>query len=110
MTINQHYKYYCKPKLADLLSVLKLDTHVVCASGNYVKSEDGKDILDMVSGFGTALLGHNHPKIVETAVSALQNNRPISVQGTVRGASARLAKTLNKLLPEDSEDYCVEFQ
>ena len=38
MTINQDYKHYCKPKLADLLSVLKLDTHAVSASGNYIKS------------------------------------------------------------------------
>ena len=109
MNINQQYNYYCKPKLAELLSVLKLDTHVVSASGNYIKSDDGKNILDMVSGFGTAILGHNHPEIVETAIGALQNNLPISVQGTVRGASARLAKKLNELLPPDSEDYCVNF-
>lgn len=109
MNINQQYKQYCKPKLADLLSVLKLDTRALSASGNYIKSDDGKNILDMVSGFGTAVLGHNHPEIVETAISALQSNLPVSVQGTVRGASARLAKKLNELLPADSEDFCVNF-
>jgi acetylornithine/succinyldiaminopimelate/putrescine aminotransferase/predicted amino acid dehydrogenase len=109
MDIKNQYKNYCKPKLAELLAVLKLDTHVVSASGNYLKSHDGKNILDMVSGFGAAVLGHNHPEIVETAIHALQNNLPVSVQGTVRGASARLAKRLNDLLPPGSANYYVNF-
>ena len=109
MNIKQQYKHYCKPKLAELLSVLKLDTHAVSAHGNYIESDDGRTILDMVSGFGTAVLGHNHPEVVETAVSALKNNLPVSVQGTVRGASAKLAIKLNELLPQDSQDYCVNF-
>lgn len=109
MNTKQQYKHYCKPKLADLLSALKLDTHAVTASGNYITSDDGKVILDMVSGFGTALLGHNHPEVVNTAIGALKNNLPVSVQGTVRGASARLAGKLNELLPPESGDYCVNF-
>jgi len=109
MNIKQQYKNFCKPKLADLLSALKLDTHVVSAKGNYIESDDGKNILDLVSGFGAAILGHNHPDIVQAAVHALENNLPTNVQGTVRGSSARLAVKLNELLPTGSSEYYVNF-
>lgn len=109
MNIDQQYRDYCKPKLTDLLSALKLETHVVSAEGNYISSIDGRNILDLVSGFGAALLGHNHPEIVGTAVESLQSSLPVNVQGTVRGASANLAKKLNELLPQDSKDYYVNF-
>ena len=109
MKIDQQYRDYCKPKLTELLSALKLDTHVVSAEGNYISGDDGRNILDLVSGFGAALLGHNHPDVVATAVQSLQNSMPVNVQGTIRGASAKLANRLNELLPQDSEEYYVNF-
>ena len=66
-------------------------------------------ILDLVSGFGSAILGHNHPDIVKTAVEALQNNLPINAQGTVRSSAGKLAKRLNDLLPPNSAQYCVNL-
>lgn len=109
MNNEQLYKTHCKPKLADLLAALKLDLTVSSAQGNYLISDDGRKILDLVSGFGAAALGHNHPDVVATAVSALRENSPIFVQGTIRSASARLAARLNELLPTDSARYCVNF-
>ena len=109
MNTAQQYRARCKPKLAELLAALKLDVTVASAEGNYVTCDDGRNILDMVSGFGAAALGHNHPEIVATAVSALRDGVPVNVQGTIRGSSARLAEKLNELLPPDSAPYCVNF-
>jgi len=109
MSIKKQYSDFCKPKLAALLSALKLDPHIVSAEGNYLKCDDGKNVLDLVSGFGAAVLGHNHPEIVQAATTALQNNVPVSAQGTIRGASARLGQKLNELLPTGSAPYYVNF-
>lgn len=109
MNIKLQYKQYCKPKLSELLHALQLDTHIVAAEGNYIRNEDGQEILDLVSGFGAAVLGHAHPEITSTAITALQNQVPINVQGTVRSSSARLAVKLNELLPQGSKTYCVNF-
>ena len=49
MNTKQQYRAYCKPKLTDLLSALKLDTHVVAAEGNYIKGDDDRNILTSVS-------------------------------------------------------------
>ena len=40
MDLKEQYKTYCKPKLAELLSALKLDVCAVSAEGNYIISED----------------------------------------------------------------------
>ncbi|MDH3694488.1 MAG: aminotransferase class III-fold pyridoxal phosphate-dependent enzyme, partial [Gammaproteobacteria bacterium] len=109
MSIKKQYSDFCKPKLAALLSALKLDSHIVAAEGNYLKCDDGKYVLDLVSGFGAAVLGHSHPEIVKAATSALQNNVPVCAQGTIRGASAKLAQKLNALLPGESAPYCINF-
>ncbi len=109
MEQRQDYHSYCKPKLAELLSALKLDICAKSAKGNYIQDESNHQYLDLVSGFGSAILGHNPPEIVKTATDSLQNNLPINVQGTVRSSSAKLAKRLNELLPTNSEAYCVNF-
>jgi acetylornithine/succinyldiaminopimelate/putrescine aminotransferase/predicted amino acid dehydrogenase len=109
MDWSQEYHSYCKPKLAELLSALKLDICASSAKGNYIQDESGKQYLDLVSGFGSAILGHNHLEIVKTATDFLQKNLPINVQGTVRSSSAKLARRLNELLPPNSESYCVNF-
>lgn len=109
MKNHSSYRDFCKPKLADLLSALKLDFEAESASGSYIESKDGRSILDLVSGFGTAILGHNHPELIKTAIHNLSNNIPINVQGTLRNTSGKLANRLNELLPNRDHEYCVNF-
>ncbi len=77
-TLTQpRYSAYCKPKLGDLLGVLKLDRPFVRARGNYLYYEDRTAHLDLVGGFGAALLGHNHPELVRALTDALGENVPV---------------------------------
>lgn len=91
------YHSQCKPKLAELLRALGLDQHFVRAEGSYLYSEDGHAYLDLVGGFGAALLGHNPPALVDALVEALRRGIPANAQASVRGEAAALASRLNDL-------------
>ena len=108
MKSKQLYDAYCKPKLGELLSAIKLDIEYTSAHGNYLYTEDGRAVLDFIGGFGTTILGHNHPALVETAISALRQGIPINAQSSIRGETARLAERLNTFTPE-GHDYYVNF-
>jgi len=108
MDNKQLYKKQCKPKLAELLEALKLDKNYDTASGSYMHSDDGDKVLDLIGGFGSTILGHNHPEIIETAVHALGNNIAINAQGSLRNDTAKLAKRLSELTG-DPDGYYVNF-
>ncbi|MGD8559662.1 MAG: aminotransferase class III-fold pyridoxal phosphate-dependent enzyme, partial [Gammaproteobacteria bacterium] len=102
------YGDFCKPKLAQLLEALKLNKNYHTAQGNYMCSEEGDMVLDLIGGFGSTILGHNHPEIVETAVSALKGNVAINAQGSMRTESAMLAQRLSELTGH-ADGYYVNF-
>ncbi|MGD8843417.1 MAG: aminotransferase class III-fold pyridoxal phosphate-dependent enzyme [Gammaproteobacteria bacterium] len=108
MSARQSYKQFCKPKLAELLSALRLDNAFTEAHGSYLYTDDGREVLDLIGGFGAAIVGHNHPEVVAEAVAALQGGVPVHAQGSVRSASARLAERLSALAGT-GKDYVVNF-
>jgi len=105
---TQQYADYCKPKLSELLASLGLDVSYTKASGNYLIKEDGQAVLDAVSGFGSAILGHHHPALVNSMMSGLQESIPIVAQGSIPKEAAQLAETLNQFIPGDA-DYLVNL-
>ena len=54
---------FCRPKLQALLQALKLDRAYVSGTGDYLTDIEGRTVVDFVGGFGTTVLGHNHPAI-----------------------------------------------
>ncbi|HHI92617.1 MAG TPA: aminotransferase class III-fold pyridoxal phosphate-dependent enzyme [Gammaproteobacteria bacterium] len=104
----QRYKDHCRPKLTELLQALKLDKTYSRAEGNYLQTDTGEKILDLVGGFGCTILGHNHPEIVAEAISALAQGVAINAQGSIRTESAHLAQRLSKLTGSQ-RGYCVNF-
>ena len=102
------YGTYCKPKLQALLSALKLDQQYVKAKGDYLTTDDGTRILDFVGGFGTTILGHNHPKLLATIHEVLNSDVAINVQGSVHPEAAMLSERLSELASNDAS-YLVNF-
>src|SRR5207249_12089517 len=104
---------FCRPKLAALLRSLKLDVTYERALGNYLFKRSGDDmdslipVLDLVGGFGAALLGHNPPELVSTLVSAVQSGVPFVAQGGSRKAAGELARKLNELAQSAGRYYCI---
>lgn len=89
-----------KPKLRDLLRTLKLDVTFDRGEGSWLfyHDEAGREIrvLDLVGGYGSLLLGHNHPALVSEAQSLLETGRPFHVQGSVRAYAEKLAAELSR--------------
>ena len=102
------YGTYCRPKFQKLLSALKLDQQFVRAKGDYLETDEGVSVLDLVGGFGTTILGHNHPALLETMHEALSGDLPINVQGAIRPDAALLAERLSGLASSEAR-YLVNF-
>ncbi|MBU8897142.1 aminotransferase class III-fold pyridoxal phosphate-dependent enzyme [Corallococcus sp. M34] len=89
-----------KPYLHRLLAAAGLDLAFHRAEGDflYALDESGREvgILDLLGGYGTSLLGHNHPELLDAAHQLLREQRPFSAQASLRPRAARLAATLSE--------------
>jgi acetylornithine/succinyldiaminopimelate/putrescine aminotransferase/predicted amino acid dehydrogenase len=94
-----------KPRLGRLLQNLGLDTVFDQANGTQLSYVDGEgrriQILDLVGGYGSLLLGHNHPGLVAAAQAFYANQRPMLTQGSRSEAAHKLAATLNERVGGD---------
>ena len=102
------YGRYCKPALVERLAALRLDVTYERAEGDHLWYRAGgrpRRVLDLVGGYGTNLLGHNHPDLVAVAWGRLQDRVPVFAQASVRGGAGRLAEALCRRLG----DFVVTF-
>ncbi len=102
------YRKFCKPKLAELLSSLKLDKEYSSGRGCILVTSEGKEVVDFIGGFGALLLGHNHPEICAAAMERIEKASVVHSQVSIHPECAKLARTLSELTPGDA-DYCVNF-
>lgn len=88
-----------KPLLRRLLRQLGLDItfHRGAGCQLYYFDATGKEveILDLVGGYGTLLLGHGHPALVSEAQRLLSSGRPMHVQASRREYAEALARQLS---------------
>lgn len=107
---DQPASAHCKPRLADLLRTLRLDVDYERGAGDslYYRDETGREVevLDVVGGYGSLLLGHAHPELVAEAQRLLASGRPVHAQGSARAYAAALATELSR---RAGGDYCVVF-
>ncbi|TMP40326.1 pyridoxalphosphate dependent aminotransferase [Pseudoalteromonas citrea] len=72
------------------------------------KDEQQHDVIDLVGGFGSTLLGHNHPELVQTMQQLLSADRPMWVQGAQRPMAQQLRTVLaDKLYSETQKQYQI---
>ncbi|MDQ3625141.1 MAG: aspartate aminotransferase family protein, partial [Verrucomicrobiota bacterium] len=99
-----------KPRLHQLLHALRLDISYHRAQGDHLyytnREGDEVEVLDLVGGYGSLLLGHAHPALVAEAQRLLLSGRPIHAQGSRRDYAATLARELSR---RAKGDYCVVF-
>jgi acetylornithine/succinyldiaminopimelate/putrescine aminotransferase/predicted amino acid dehydrogenase len=97
------YGAHCRPKVAELLTALGLDARYVRASGTTMHRAlaDGgtTPVLDLVGGFGTGLLGHNHPELKACIARQLEADTPFMAQSAIRDDAGRLGARLSALMP-----------
>ena len=90
----EQYRSYVNPQWVRLLDALDMNVHYVRASGPYLYTEDGRQILDFLSGYCVHNTGHNHPYIVEALRDELSAEGPAMVQSHIPDLAGELAERL----------------
>jgi acetylornithine/succinyldiaminopimelate/putrescine aminotransferase/predicted amino acid dehydrogenase/acyl-CoA synthetase (AMP-forming)/AMP-acid ligase II len=92
------------PRRAQLMAALHLDWEVLQGQQDTLTMRRAglqRDVLDLVGGFGSNLLGHNYPDLVQTAQDALAAV-PILDQGADRPHAAALCAALSARLGRET--------
>lgn len=87
-----------------LLRAAGLDIEFTRAEGDRVEWESasgGRSAIDLVGGFGSTLIGHNHPEVLEALSQHVSERRPSNVQASYRGSSELLKARLRELLERE---------
>jgi len=103
-------KTHFKPRLSQLLHTLRLDVSYERGTGCHLYYRDEQDreveVLDLVGGYGSLLLGHAHPDLVAEAQRLLAAGRPVHSQGSRQPLAEQLAGALSR---RARGDYCVVY-
>ncbi|MFZ4265067.1 aspartate aminotransferase family protein [Streptomyces arboris] len=105
-----------EPHLRGLLASAGLDVAYARAEGNvlYRQDDDGREtpVIDFAGGYGSLILGHNHPEIVARAKELLDGQAPIHAQFSAHPYATRLAAELNRIIHRETgieEPYYATF-
>ncbi|NEA65791.1 aminotransferase class III-fold pyridoxal phosphate-dependent enzyme [Streptomyces sp. SID12488] len=119
--MNENFTTAAEPELAEpylrqILDMAGLAVEYVRAEANtlYMRDEDGTEIpvADFAGGYGSVLLGHNHPEITAYARDLLAEQTPIHAQFSRHPYANRLAAELNRIIARelsDDEPYYAIF-
>jgi amino acid adenylation domain-containing protein len=99
---HELYAHYARRGIGQRLAALGTDKSYVRARGMraWMRDEHGNDleVLDMVGGYGSTILGHNHPELVALSKELLEREEPFHVQYTNNVAVGRLCKAISDRL------------
>ncbi|MET9801166.1 aminotransferase class III-fold pyridoxal phosphate-dependent enzyme [Streptomyces sp. NPDC006368] len=105
-----------EPYLRQVLGTAGLAVEYVRAEGNtlYQRGDDGGEIpvVDFAGGYGSVLLGHNHPEITACARDLLAAGTPVHAQFSRHPYANRLAAELNRIVHRElgvDEPYFAIF-
>jgi acetylornithine/succinyldiaminopimelate/putrescine aminotransferase/predicted amino acid dehydrogenase len=91
---------FVKPRMMELLGAIRLDVEFHRGRGDRLwyrdEAGDEVEVLDLLGGFGSSLLGHNHPRILAAARRVLDAERPFHAQASVRALAGRLGERLSE--------------
>jgi ornithine--oxo-acid transaminase len=88
------YSDYVNPQWVSLLELLDMNVRYVRCEGAELFTDDGRRILDFLSGFCVHNTGHNHPHIVQELQKELEARGPVMLQSHVPELAGELAKRL----------------
>src|SRR6202048_4276424 len=88
------YAKRVNPQWARLLDVLEMNVRYARCEGAELFTEDGRRILDFLSGYCVHNVGHNHPHIVQALQKELEARGPVMLQSHVSELAGELAKRL----------------
>lgn len=93
-TANSAYHAHVNPQWVKLLELLQMNARYVECRGEKLRTEEGRTILDFLSGYCVYNIGHNHPAVVEALHQELDRNGPAMLQSHVAETAGELAEVL----------------
>lgn len=107
---------YAEALLTGMLGTFGLDIEYVRAEKNtlYYLDDAGAEVpvLDLVGGWGSLMLGHNHPEIVAYAKELLDAGWPVHSQLSAHPVADQVGAVLNRILSREfpgAEPYSIIF-
>jgi acetylornithine/succinyldiaminopimelate/putrescine aminotransferase len=97
------YQRYINPVLIAMGGKNGFAKTFVRGQGNYLWDAAGRRYLDLVAGFGSLNMGHNHPRVAAAITSAIEQQSPGFVQSAVNPLTAELAGRLVAITPASLE-------
>src|SRR6266481_2183883 len=94
---NNSYQQYVNPQWVALLNILDMNVRYARCAGSELFTEDGRRILDFLSGYCVHNTGHNHPYIVQALKDELDKSGPAMLQSHVPEIAGELTKRLCQL-------------
>lgn len=107
MNVDSVFERYSRPELARLFRALRLDVTYRSGQGDHLtrespgagdRPEAADQVLDLVGGAGSSLLGHNHPELLDVARRCFDEQIPFNAQVSVRPGAAELARRLSEIV------------
>lgn len=74
---------------------------VVGGQGSVLRTDDGRDLIDLSAAWGAASLGYGHPALVAAVSATIANPAGASVLSSANGPAATLAERLMTLFRSD---------
>lgn len=100
---------FSNPHMATLLEALKINVRFDKGSMDYLYYQNNgieEKVLDLVGGFGSGLLGHDHPFIKKAIRDFLDSGQPpVNSQGSLYYYPSLLARELNKLFGKNTGKF-----
>ncbi len=88
------YQDHVNPQWVRLLDVLQMNARYTRSEGTELFTEDGRRILDFLSGSCVHNLGHNHPAVIDAIRDELDRRGPAMLQGHIAQLAGELADKL----------------
>jgi putrescine aminotransferase len=99
MSTAEKYARHVDPAFVKLLGVLGYGRTFTRASGAWIEDDSGRKYLDLLAGFGSVNIGHNHPRLV-AHLRAFFDAEPLNLNHTgVAEQPALLAEELARTAP-----------
>src|ERR1700756_2338732 len=94
---NTGYSDHVNPQWVRLLDLLEMNVRYTRCAGADLFTDDGRRILDFLSGYCVHNLGHNHPRVVAALHDELDHSGPAMLQSHVPELAGELAAELCQL-------------
>ncbi|HLG99096.1 MAG TPA: aminotransferase class III-fold pyridoxal phosphate-dependent enzyme [Bryobacteraceae bacterium] len=93
-TSAKSYQEHVNPQWVRLLNVLQMNVRYTRCTGAELFTEDGRRVIDFLSGYCVHNTGHNHPAIIAALHEELDRSGPAMLQSHVCDLAGELAAKL----------------